>query len=285
MKAVSVILLAALLPAGVAVGSQCDCGLCNDGFFFGIDRRFNATFTVEFASGYLASSGALYDTMPVTSQCLEGRLDLGEYGWIEGYGWIISALHDRKHESYRPLFNEFEGGLLYGYDFKLNEKVKFHSVFGPIWNPQIGARESHNSYWGLYFTESIENPLLVPFMSSLWMQEPYQRSRIRFGVRRRFMLYDGLSVTPSIESIWYDRHRYTARYGENPRRDFLHGAFTMAVAGLRFDWKASENLNFFMRIRQTDVIDLQARKATKKMTSYYARCDWPIIGIGFEYGF
>ena len=284
MKTGFAVFLAVLLPAAAA-GSQCGCGSCEDGFFFGVDRRLSASFTVEFASGYLASSGAIYDTMPVTSQCLDWRLDLGEYGWIDGYGWIISALHDRKRKSYRPYFNEFESGLFYGYDFKLNEKVTFHSVLGPLWNPQIGARDGHNNYWGFYFTESVENSFLVPFVSALWMQEPYQRSRIRFGVRRRFSLYEGLSVTPSIETIWYDRHRYTARYGENPKRDFLHGAFTMAVAGLRFEWKATEKLNFFMRIRQTDVIDLQARKSTKKMSSYYARCDWPIVGIGFEYGF
>ena len=285
MKPGFAVLLAALLTAAAAAGSQCGCGSCGEGFFSGVDRRLSASLTVEFASGYLASSGAIYDTMPVTSQCLDWRLDLGEYGWIDGYGWIISALHDRKRKSYRPYFNEFESGLFYGRDFKMNEKVKFRSVFGPLWNPQIGARDDHNSYWGLYFTESVENPVLVPFVSALWMQEPNQRSRVRVGVRRRFRLLDGLSVTPSIESIWYDRRRYTARYGADPKRDFLHGAFTMGVAGLRLEWEASEKLNFFMRIRQTDVIDLQARKATKKMTSYYARCDWPVVGVGFEYRF
>ena len=239
----------------------------------------------EVASAYLGSGGAIYDTRPIFSQELGWLFDLGDYGWIDGYFWVVSALHDKQHESHRMLFNEIETVMRYGQKWRIADDVALRANFGPLWNPPIGYKKSHQNYWGPYASAYLDNSFLVPYVSGLWMLAPKNRGRIRVGVRKLFELSDVLSLTPSVETVWMNRRRFDARYGGDPEDSFLGGAFATLTTGMNLSWCITGDCRMYMGFFMFDVVNPQARKALKKQDVYYAKCDWPVLKMGAEYSF
>lgn len=276
-----------LLTVTVAFGLLLKCGATDDLELTDDAILKSSSWYVgaEIASAYLGSSGAIYDTNPITSQEVGWLFDFGEYGRIDGYFWIVSSLHDRQHESHRELFSEFETVIRYGQSWRIAENVTLKANAGPLWNPAIGYWRAHRNAWGPYVNASLENPVVVPYMSGLWILSPKMRGRIRFGVRRTFALSEHLSMTPSIETVWMDRRRFDSRYGAEPEDAFLGGSFATVTTGVKLSWQITENWQSYFRFQMFDVINSQARRAVKKQDVYYAKCDWPIFRFGVEYAF
>ena len=239
----------------------------------------------EVASAYLGSGGAIYDTRPISSQEIGWFFDFGEYGWIDGYFWIVSSLHDRQSEKHRMLFNEIETVIRYGQKWQISEDAAVKASVGPLWNPPIGYYDSHKNCWGPYVSVQLDNSVAVPYMSGLWLLAPKMRGRIRFGVRKRLELSECLSLTPSVETVWMDRRRFDSRYGGDPEEAFLGGSFATVTTGLRLGWQITDNCQAYLRFLMFDIINSQARRSVKKQDAYYAKCDWPVFRLGVEYAF
>ncbi len=248
---------------------------------------FEGRLSTEFESAYLSSSGTLCDTRPTSLQNLDWALRFGDYGRLYGYGCFLSMLHDKQHEMHRPAFNEFEGGLFYGYDWKLSEDFTFFNGAGGVWNPLFGYRDEYrDTLWEYRYFQSLENPYLTPYWDILGLLSPKPSwARIRMGVRRKFALLDSLSLTPSFETVWGDCDRFFARYGENPNHEFLGGAFITTTAGLLLEWRATERFSIWLRIRQFDTVNRQARRREREKTSYWAKTDRAIFTVGCGYDF
>ena len=247
---------------------------------------FSGSVNLMVASGYLATSGAIYDTMPITTQMLYGKADFGEWGYIDGYGWFISSLHNRQNDKHRPLLHEFEGTLCYGYKYNVTDLVHVNTKAGPLWNPPIGYHGSHQNYWGPYISQSMENPYIVPYWSGFWLLEPQRRGRIRMGLRKSFAPYEHVSITPFAETVWMDRRRFNTRYGGDPEKDhFFGGTFATVTTGAKATWTFSDGWKLYATLMQFDIVNTQARRSVKRSDAYYAKCDWPIIRVGVEYDF
>ena len=251
------------------------------------DSIFKGRLWTEFESAYLSSSGTLCDTRPTSLQNLDWALHLGDYGRFYGYACFLSMLHDKQHELHRPAFNEFEGGLFYGYDWRLSENVTFFNGLGGVWNPLFGYRgEYRDTLWEYRYFQSLENPYLTPYWDILGLLSPTPSwARIRMGVRRKFSLTESLSLTPSLDVVWGDRDRFMARYGEKPKHEFLEGAFVSTTAGLLLEWRVTEHFCIWGKVRQFDTINSQARRCEKAKTSYWARTDRTIFTLGCGYDF
>ena len=239
----------------------------------------------EVASAYLGSSGSIYDTRPVFSQEAGWMFDFGEYGWIDGYFWIVSALHDKQHESHRMLFNEIETAIFYGQSWQLAEKTRFVAKVGPLWGPAIGYDNAHKNSWGPYVSLSLNNPVVVPYMSGLWIVSPKRRGRIRFGLRKTFAISDKVSLTPMAETVWMDRRRFDSRYGSEPEKAVFGGSFATMTTGAKVTWQVTDSCQVYFRLLMFDIINSQARRAVRNQNSYYAKCDWPVLRLGVEYAF
>jgi hypothetical protein len=248
-------------------------------------KRLSFNLRAELASGYLSSSGTLGDTWPVTTQCLFWKNDLEEYGYFSGYFWTMSALHNKQHDRHREAFYDFETAAYYGYNWKINDDFTLCSKAGPLWNPAIGYRDGYNCSWGVHAVTSLENPYVSPYINWLGMVRPTIRERARIGLAKTYKPAEKLVLTPFVETVWMDSRRYQSRYGGLPQDRFLGGAFATTTVGFELDWKFSKDLVIFTRLRQYDVINSQSRRAVKKSKDYYAKCDWPVLGIGFEYRF
>ena len=242
-------------------------------------------FVGEVASGYLSSGGTLGDTKPITTQCATWCADFGDRGSISGYFWSKSSLHNTQHEQHRATFDQLETTVYYGNRFALLEGAELRAKLGLLWNPLFGYKDGHNCDWGIHFVQSLENDIVVPYMNGLWMVAPTPRSRIRFGLQKSFALGEDWTVTPFVETVWMDNRRFQSRYGGIPQDRFLGGAFATMTSGIRVTWKLNENWRLFTRIRQYDVINSQSRRAVKAKHSYYAKCDYPVVGVGVECSF
>lgn len=241
----------------------------------------------EFETAYLSSSGTLCDTKPVSLQNLDWNLDLAGYGRLWGYGCFLSMLHDAQHELHRPAFNEFEGGVFYGYDWRINDTFTFSQSAGGVWNPLFGYRNGNDdTLWEYRYFQSLENPYLTPFWDILGMISPKPDwARIRMGVRCAFDLTENLTLTPSVEAVWGDPMRFKVRYGENPDTRFLGGTFVSTTVALKLEWRFAENWSCWVKVRQFDTVNSQARRCERSKSAYWARPDWTIGTVGIGYWF
>ena len=139
----------AACAAALAALAAC-CAFAEEGLEKAERKVFSGKLDVSVRSGYLTSSGSLYDTRPVTTQCLTEKADLGDFGYVEGYAWFISSLHNRQKDRHRVLFNEFEGAVFYGYPWRICRNVVLDTKAGPLWNPPIGYWDAHRNCWGPY---------------------------------------------------------------------------------------------------------------------------------------
>ena len=248
--------------------------------------KFSGEIDTTLNSAFLASSGAIYDTRPVLTQCLSLRGELNEHFFIDAYGWVISSLHTLQKESHRVLFNEFEGAIRLGHDYYFSKNVLLESKAGALWNPQIGYYDAHNNYWGPYIAQYLKNDYVIPYWDGLWMLAPRRSGRVRIGVRKPLKYSEKLSFTPFVETIWMDRRRFASRYSDVPTRHaFLGGAFGTLTFGATVRYKISERFSWNFSFSQFDIINSQARRALKKSPKYYAKCDWPVFKLGLTYNF
>jgi len=235
----------------------------------------------EFENAYLSSSGTLCDTRPISLQNLDWDLGLGDYGHFWGYGCFLGTLHDKQHELHRAAFNEFEGGVFYGYDWELSDDFTFSQSAGGIWNPLFGYRgENRDTLWEWRYFQSLENKWLTPYWDALGLIDPNQWVRIRYGVRHTFQLRDDLELMPFLEGVWGTSNRFLARYGERPNHPFLGGDFITSTLGVKLAWHVTEHWHFWLKIRQFDTINRQARRREREKTDYWCKTDYTIFTIG-----
>ena len=248
--------------------------------------RFTGRLSAEFETAYLSTSGTLCDARPTSLQNLDWAFHLGDYGKFYGYGAFLSMLHDRQHELHRPAFNEFESGAFYGYDWRLSENVTFFNGAGGVWNPLFGYRNGYDdTLWEFRYFQSLENPYLTPYWDTLTLIAPAQWTRLRFGVRRDFVLCEAVTLSTWIDGVWGCKRRFEARYGDEPEHRFFDGAIYSSIVGLQLSWRFAEDWCIYAKVRQFDTLDHQARRAEKRKTSYYARRDITIGTIGIAYEF
>lgn len=241
----------------------------------------------EFENAYLSSSGTLCDTRPVALQNLDWNYATDGWGRFWGYGCFLSMLHDEQHEYHRMAFNEFEGGVFYGYDWKINDTFTFSQSAGGIWNPLFGYRNGNEeTLWEYRYFQSLENPYVTPFWDILGLISPTPSwARIRMGFRHSFRITETLVFTPMVEAVWGDRDRFRARYGELPENRFLGGAFVSTTVTLKLEWFFMENASCWFKVRQFDTVDPQARRCEEAKTVYWAKPDYTIFTVGCGYRF
>ena len=251
------------------------------------DWQFTGCLWADVESAYLSSSGTICDSRPTALQNLDWDISVRDLGHLWGYASFLSMLHDGQHELHRPAFNEFEGGLFYGYDWRVSDSFTLRNSAGGVWNPLFGYRNGNDvTLWEYRYFQSLENPFLTPFWDILGLVSPTPSwLRIRFGVRRSFNLTDALVLTPMVESVWGDSDRFRARYGESPDHTFLGGAFPTATMTLKLEWFWSKQWSAWVAFREFVTIDPQARAAVKRKSEYWEVNDLAIFTFGVGYWF
>ena len=264
------------------------CAMCS--FGTEVDHanryRFSGYVSCDVASAYISTSGGLSDTRPVSSHTLRLRQNLGGMGFLDGYMWSISALHNKQHDRHGQLFYWLEGALHYGYDLPLWEGTRLQTKAGPYCGLPLDYVHEHNPSLGASVEQRFDNPYVTPYWGGIWLCEPSHKGRVKAGLIKGFDLGNNLYLSLFVQSTWMDRRRYRARYGTAIKeRSFMGGAVAFILFGLQLDWKFSDNLIFYAALSQYDVINRQARDAIKSSGHYYDKCDWPLAKVGVRLTF
>lgn len=240
---------------------------------------------MQAASGFLSSTG-LADTCPVATQMAYLKCDAEEWGFVDGYGWIVSSLHDKQHERHRAAFNELEGALQYGRDIRFWEDWRARAKAGVYYDAAIGYPDGAKNVWGPYATLDLKNPFVTPYASAIQYVAPDRKARVKLGLRRTFTVAEGVEISPFCETLWMDKRRFAGKYGANPERGrAFGGAFATLQTGVKASWAVADGIKLTAQIIQYDVVNSQARKAVRGTDRYYAKCDWPVFRIGVVYSF
>ena len=247
-------------------------------------ENLRASVATEVASSYRSTSNGLLDTRPVATQTLNWHLSLGDYGFLEGYAWTISSLHNMQREKHRVLFYDTEGAVRYGIRVPIAEGVKLSTSAGPYFDLPFGYRNAHMKCWGPYVLQRLDSPWISLYWKGLWLVEPARRGRICFGAEKKIVLLDRIALTPFAETVWMDKRRFSRRYGAEPEdADMLGGSFAYTFIGIKAKWAIGEALNIVATAAMCDVINNQARKSIRRSDAYYAKNDWPVVRLGIEY--
>lgn len=240
----------------------------------------------EFASAYHSTSSGLRDTRPVAMQTFNWNLSLGEFGFLEGYAWTISSLHDMQRDRHRAFFYNVETSVKYGYRIPVADGVGLRTGAGPYFALPVGYKNASLKCWGPSVVQRLDNPWIVPYWSGLWIVERTRRARVCVGLEKKFALSESFSVAPFAELVWMDERRFSRRYGEIEGRTAVDGwSLSHAYAGVRARWEIGGNFSAIATVAMSDVVDSRARRAVRRSDDYWAKTDWPIVRIGVEYGF
>ena len=243
--------------------------------------RFSGYASCDVASAYISSSGGLSDTRHVSTHTLGLRQNLGDLGFVDGYMWSISALHDKQRERHGQLFYWLEGALHYGYDLPIGDGELLQTKAGPYCGLPLDYEHEHNPSLGVSVAQRFDTPYVTPYWGGIWLCEPNHKGRVKAGLAKGFDLGNDLYLSFYFQPTWMDHRRYRARYGSEIReKTFMGGAVAFILFGLQLDWRVSDNLKLYTALSQYDVINRQARDAIKSGGQYYDKCDWPLAKVG-----
>jgi hypothetical protein len=120
--------------------------------------RFSGYVSADVDSAYISTSGGLSDTKPVAIQTIGFRQNLGDFGFLDGYVWSISALHDKQRERHGQLFYWTDGAVHYGYDLPLGEGLSLQTKAGPYCGIPVDYEREHNPSLGFIVAQRFDNP-------------------------------------------------------------------------------------------------------------------------------
>lgn len=243
--------------------------------------RFSGYVKSDVASAYISTSGGLSDTRPVSTHTLGMRQNLGGFGFLDGYIWSISALHDKQRDKHGQLFYWLEGAAHYGYNLPLWEGTLLQTKAGPYCGLPLDYVHEHNPSLGLSVAQRFDNPYVIPYWGGIWLCEPSHKGRVKAGLVKGFELLDDLTLSVYFQPTWMDHRRYRARYGSAiEEKTIMGGAVAFILFGMQLDWKFSDDLRFYAAVSQYDVVNRQARDSIKSSGHYYDKCDWPLLKMG-----
>ena len=238
-----------------------------------------------FESAYLSSSGRVSYTEPVAEQCGYLSLEHEDYGSLSTDFWMGSALNKQTDSVHRRAFYCYEGTVTYGNAVNVSDGVKLSGWGGIIWDWLGGYKHKVHTPIGWISEFKLANPYLTPYVNALGFFENQSWTRIRFGVNRRFVFFESLSVTPFLEATWGDAERYRQNYGGETDGDFFGGALMFTSFGLIAEWTFCDNFYLWGRYRQYVLLDHKARDLVSDSDSVTAKDSMPIFGLGVGFRF
>lgn len=240
--------------------------------------------SADFRSAYISSSGGAVETRPVTSQCLDWSWRTGDYGRIEGYAWVVTALSGQKDDLRRREFNEIEAEISYAYDWKFASGWALNNQLGHIWDPAIGYESFDASAFTheIHFVQKLSNPYLTPYYDVMYCYHPDPWIRVNTGLQRPFYFLGGrLCIMPKVFVTWGDSNRYEAKFNTELDGGDVFGFRPMYVnSGIWSTYRLNDRLSFYLRLQMYDVIDDKGRDFENGRSESWAVCDMPFVVIG-----
>lgn len=247
---------------------------------------FDATLTADVTSGYLLY-GALMNSQP----CVQGGVEAGaSYDALGRFGvgaWSNSDLTGRRHR-FGKAFNENDFYLHYGRAFEITENVAFNlrAMHMWYWYPHSTRRTGKGcpSKRELYLIGSLENPVIVPYVMWTHEWELTDGTYFECGLRRRFEIVEGLSLTPGFSGNWLS-HGYMTIFPAPVGEDACERGIGCLRLSLVAEYCLTDRFSIHARVDGVSLVNDELRGTVRKAHHSPYRTDFFWGSIGCSYSF
>jgi len=248
---------------------------------------FFVDFAPEVRTTY-QSLGKIVEDRPMQITSLRAGWDSGLFGRFGVRNWDVSSLTDRRSDVHRHALYHTEFGPTWQYDWEIVEDWKLKSDLTRSWTIYRGFEQesSNKTYHWWQIDQSLENPFLVPFYR-------FRRSIItndylyfKIGARRRFAVWKGLSLTPSVFVEGGNARNQKRVFGKNVAGDGWGAGGAGSVSfRLEASWRFCDECSVFAFVEQYEVVGDDARETNAKSSYLCAHNDWTHGGVGVRLRF
>ena len=277
-------LMSAVVAAAVCAGAETSVAV--DETEAGSALAFDATATADVTSGYLLY-GALMNSQP----CVQGGVEAGAtydaFGRFGVGAWANSDLTGRRH-TFGKAFNEDDFYLHYGRAFEITENVSFNlrAMHMWYWYPHSTGHSGKGcpSKRELYLIGSLENSVVVPY--AMWTHEWELTDGTYFecGLRRRFEILEGLSLTPTFSGNWLS-HGYMTIFPAPAGEDACERGIGCLRLSFVAEYALTEHFSVHARLDYVSLVNDELRGAVREAHNSPYRNDFVWGSIGCSYSF
>ncbi len=252
-----------------------------------LPKSLKVSAAAEVRSTYI-SLGKLLEDRPMQVLSLRAAYETENFGSFGVRNWDVSSLTGRRSDAHRHAFYHTEVGPYWAYDWQLAEALKLKTEFTLSWTFYGGFENesSNKSYRWYQIDQSLENPILTPFLRLRRCVEGSSYVYYKTGVRHRFDLGESFYCTPSVFIEGGNRRNFNRVFGENIKGDDWD---TFGVSSISFrlelGWKICSWATAFAFVEQYEVVGGDARDTNAASTYRCAHNDWTYAGLGLRLRF
>ena len=239
--------------------------------------------TPEVRSTYV-SLGKLVEDRPMQITNVRVGYDAGDFGRFGIRNWDVSSLTDRRSDAHRHALYHFEFGPTWQYDIKFSEGWTLKSDLTRSWTMYRGFKSgygaSNRTYSWWQIDQSLENKYIVPFYRLRKCFRGNDYVYFKVGARRRFDVWESLSLTPSVYAEGGSSRHYRRAIGDRTDGGRWHSGVSSVSFRLECEWAFSENCAAFAFVEQYEIVGQGARHAAGASPYRCAHKDWTLGGIG-----
>jgi hypothetical protein len=215
--------------------------------------------------------------------------DAGDFGRFGIRNWEVSSLTDRRIDAHRHAAYHSEFGPTWQYNLELAEKWRFISDFTRSWTVYRGFKgnsaSSNRTYHWLQVEQALDNPYIVPFWRLRRCVHGNEYFYFKFGGRRRFNVWDGISVIPSVFAEGGSSKCLERVVGKKPGGGHWKGDVSSVSFRLELNWSLSKSISLFAYAEQYMVVGGDKRSANADNPYLCAHNDWTHGGFGARFKF
>ena len=250
---------------------------------------FFVEFSPEIRSTYVSLGKIMEDrAMQVTGSRL--GVDAGPFGRFGVRNWEVSSLTGRRSDIHRHACYHSEFGPTWQYDLNFTDEWRLKSDLTRSWTIYRGFREGHDSsnrtYHWWQIDQSLENPYLVPFYRLRRTFRGNDYLYFKAGARRKFPIFGGFSITPSVFAEGGNARCVRRIVGPNIDGSGWGGGKVSSIsARLELGWRIADWLSAFAYVEQYEVVGGDVRRTNAASSSRCAHNDWTHGGFGLRVKF
>ena len=252
----------------------------------GLISPFFLDVSPEVRSTYV-SLGKIVEDRPMQVTFVRAGLDAGEFGRFGVRNWDVSSLSDRRDDAHRHALYHTEFGPTWQYDLKFCNDWWLVSDLTRSWTMYRGfdSEASNKTYHWYQLDQSLENLYVVPFYRIRKCFRGNDYFYFKAGVRRRFPLFGGLYVTPSVFTEGGSSRNQKRVLGERLDGSRWYDGVASVSFRLELGWRICDVLTAFAFVEQYDIVGGDARRSVSASSYRCAHNDWTHGGVGVRMHF
>lgn len=247
---------------------------------------FFVELTPEVRTTYV-SLGKILEDRPMQTTLLRAGYDTGSFGRTGFYHFDVSSLTDRRADVHRHWLYHTEFGWFWDYDWHLTDgwTLRSGALAAVTLYRGFDKSSSNGDYGWIQFTQSLENPYLVPYVRMRRYGLDTDYFYFRLGARHKFGFWENFYVTPEVFVDGGNARNYRRLFGRQQDGGAWHPGVSSVTFRLEAGWILNPNSTLFCFVEQYEVTGESSRETNSSNGSRCAHNDWTLGGVGARFKF